>query len=56
MEQFTSKLWVNRSNRFRARLSPEETPFYYGVCLFIENIYFEFLADEGAIEDIILDR
>ena len=53
MEQYTSKLWVNRSNRFRgARLSPGQTPFYFGVCLFFKNNYVEFLSDERGIENI----
>ena len=53
MEQYTSKVWANRSNRFRGTtLSPGQTPFYYGVCLFFENIYFEFLAEERGIENI----
>ncbi len=37
MELITSKLWVTRSNRVRGtRLSPGQTPFYSGVCLFLE--------------------
>ena len=34
------------------KVSWGQTPYYYGVYLFFENNYLEFLADERGIENI----
>mgnify|MGYP005817238733 CR=1 FL=1 len=52
MEQLTAKLWVNGSNPFRGtRLSPGQTLFYYGVCLFLEQRMLEIYIRQETIKN-----
>ena len=50
MELITSKLWVNRSNRFRGTIhSTERTSLYCGVCLFLEQRMLEIYIRQETI-------